>query len=387
MKIIKISLIFFFMFFICSASIQYFHPIITIKSVNENRAKIEWPHEKPWIGVSKGTSYATTVEQFFSDHFPLRDFMLRSLGQFEYSALGRSREVILGKDSWLSDKKVLTEQLHQLDRVSDEQIKESIIQLKKLQYQLNAKGIRFLMVIVPMKPTIYAKKFPQKFAERPKKTGLQRFQKAMKKNNIPYLDILNILNKRKNENPLYYKTDMHWNTVGATYVAKAIVDHFSSELLGKRIWNEQMSKTEQDFSGSELATMPLLFPKSEIAPTWTAVNPAYTQRTVGEGATAIKICTGTDKKRALLPPSIMFGNSFMLSYPIVGYHNYFSESTRVLDYQFFSNVLSYIKPEHKIFILHIYETQLLFHILPPDSFKYWDKRIQALPLPKDFAYK
>lgn len=133
--------------------------------------------------------------------------------------------------------------------------------------------------------------------------------------------------------------------------------------------------------------MPLLFPKSEITQAWTSANQGYTERMVGDGETAIKVYTGTDKTRALLPPSIMFGNSFMLQYPSVGYHNYFSESTRVLDYQFFKNVLDYIKPEHKIFILHIYETQLLFHVLPPDSSNYWDKRIQNLPLPIGFKYK
>jgi hypothetical protein len=42
----------------------------------------------------------------------------------------------------------------------------------------------------------------------------------------------------------------------------------------------------------------------------------------------------------------------------------------------------------KIFTLHIYETQLLFHLLNPlDNFNYWDKRIDNLPLPDNFVYK
>jgi hypothetical protein len=387
MKIIKISMIFFFMVFIYAAIIQFFFPVINIKSVNESRTKVEWPQQSLWTGLRNGTGYATTIERFFSDHFPLRDVMLRSLGQFEYSVLGRSREVIIGKDGWLSDKKVLAEQLHQLDRVNDEQIKESVIQLKRLQNWLHAKGVDFLVVIVPMKPTIYQGKFPERYVQRPEQTGLQRFQKALDNNDIPFLDVLSILNEHQSESPLFYKTDMHWNTAGISYVATAIVNHFSSKILGKSIWDERIIKSEHEFSGAELATMPLLFPKSEITQTWASSNQGYTERMVGNGETAIKVYTGTDKTRALLPPSIMFGNSFMLEYPIVGYHNYFSESARVLDYQFFSNVLDYIKPEHKIFILHIYETQLLFHILPPDSFKYWDKRIQDLPLPIGFKYR
>lgn len=387
MKIIKISLIIFFMAFICSAAIQYFHPVVKVKSVNENRTKVEWPHESTWVGLRDGAGYATTVERFFSDQFPLRDLMLRSLGQFEYSVLGRSREVIIGKDGWLSDKKVLTEQLHQLDRVNDEQIKVSVLQLKRLQHWLQGRGVDFLMVIVPMKPSIYAGKFPEKYVQRPEQTGLQRFQTALDNNDIPFLDVLSILNEHKSERQLFYKTDIHWNTVGISYAAEAMVNHFSSRTLGKRIWNERIIKSEQEFSGEELTTMPLLFPKPEITPTWTPANPGYTERMVGDGEAAVKVFTGIDKTRALLPPSIMFGNSFMQIYPDVGFHNYFSESTRVLDYQFFKKILDYIKPEHRIFILHIYETQLLFHILPPDDYNYWDKRIQYLPLPVGFKYK
>lgn len=387
MKIIKVSMIAFFMVFIYAAIIQFYFPVVNVKVVNESRIKVEWPQQTPWTGLRDGTGYATTVERFFSDHFPLRDVMLRGLGQFEYSVLGRSREVIIGKDGWLSDKKVLAEQLHQLDRVNDEQIKESVIQLKRLQYWLQDRGIDFLMVVVPMKPTVYAGKFPERYTQRPEQTGLQRFQRALKSNDIPFLDVLSILNEHKSEAPLFYKTDMHWNTAGISHVAEAMVNHFSSKILGKYIWDERIIKSEQEFSGAELTTIPLLFPESEITPVWASENQGYTERMVGDGATAIKVYTGIDKTRALLPPSIMFGNSFMLQYPNVGYHNYFDESTRVLDYQFFSNVLDYIKPEHKIFILHIYETQLLFHILPPDSFKYWDKRIQNLPLPIGFKYK
>lgn len=386
MRTIRIFLVIFFVVFINSAAIQYFYPVVKVERVNESREKMAWPRENPWVGLSDGVSYAATVERFFSDNFPLRDFVLRSLGQFEYSVLGRSREVIVGKEGWLSDKKVMAEQLHQLDRVSDEQIQASVTQIKRLQHWLAGQGCDFLMVIVPMKPTIYAEKFPEKYVRRPAQTGLQRFQNALEHNGIPFVDALNILNKHKSEVPLFYKTDMHWNTAGISYVAEAMVNHFSYNAFGKPLWNERTVKSIKDFSGGELTTMPLLFPESEMAPSWISGNPGYTERVDNDGETPVRVFTGTDKARALLPPSIMFGNSFMLQYPAVGYHNYFAESTRVLDYQYFSKVMDYIKPEHKIFILHIYETQLLFHVLPMSNNRYWDSRINNLPLPPSFRY-
>jgi hypothetical protein len=218
MQIMKISFIIFFIAFIFAPAIQYLHPLVTAKSVNENRVKVEWPQKSLWVGVRDGNGYSTQIESYFSDHFPLRDFMLRGQGQFEYSVLGRSREVIVGQEGWLSDKKVLAETLHNLDRVNDDKINLAMIQLKRFQYWLKQRDIDFLMVIVPMKPSVYAEKFPARYTHRPAVTGLMRFQQALAKNNIPYIDLLDILKRHKNEASLYYKTDMHWNTVGVNYI-------------------------------------------------------------------------------------------------------------------------------------------------------------------------
>jgi hypothetical protein len=57
-----------------------------------------------------------------------------------------------------------------------------------------------------------------------------------------------------------------------------------------------------------------------------------------------------------------------------------------LDYKYFSKVLDYVNRNTKIYILHLYETQLLFHLMDLDS-PYWDNRIEDLPLKKGFRYK
>jgi hypothetical protein len=95
---------------------------------------------------------------------------------------------------------------------------------------------------------------------------------------------------------------------------------------------------------------------------------------------------GINHSKALIPNTLMFGNSFMLEYPGVGYHNYFKKSQELLDYKYFSKVLDYVNRNTKIYILHLYETQLLFHLMDLDS-PYWDKRIEYLNLPDGFSYK
>lgn len=209
---------------------------------------------------------------------------------------------------------------------------------------------------------------------------------------MPFLDVNAEFAKFRASETLYYKTDMHWNAVGVSHVARAIVDRLSMDLRGQPLWAEELAGGEGPFEGEELKSIPLLFPRPEQAPSRSSVHPAYVK--VPTGRPDLEIYRGTDPARAVLPPTIMFGNSFMLQYPTVGYHNYFSESSRVLDYQFFKNALDAIQPRHRVVILHIYETQLQYHVMPRERAgawsgfdDYWDPRIKDLPLPVGFKYR
>ena len=386
---IKLLLIILFLTFVSLPAIQYFHPFISIEKVDEKRKKVEKPQGNIIKKLYQDSSTAITIEKYFSDHFPLRDLLLRINAQFEYSMLNRAREVVIGKNGWLCDKKVLIYQLPELDKISDNDIKKAIIKLKKLEYYLNKNGTKFLMVIIPMKPTVYPEMFPSQYTKRPNLITLQRFQNALHNNEIPYIDALKILKIKKLEEDVYFKTDMHFNSVGSAYISKAMIEYFYHKEIDNKIWNKSFTKNKILFKGGEAKTMPTLISINENTPTWSIKNVHFTTSIHDDNN--IKAGDGfivLDKGISLLPPSIMFGNSFMLRYPSVGYNNYFTESSRVLDYEYFRYALDYIRPKHKIFTLHIYETQLLFHLLNKlDSFNYWDKRIDNLPLPENFMYK
>lgn len=371
---------------------QYFGGFIHVNPIDEKRKKVELSKGNLFEALYYSPNIFFQVEHYFNDHFPLRDFFLRVNAQLDYTVFKRAREVIIGKDGWLCDKKVLVDQIYELDRLSDEEIKRAVIRLKKLQHFLDTQGIYFLMVIIPMKPTVYAEHYPEEYVKRPNKIMLERFQHALLINGISYIDALTILMDAKNAENVYFKTDMHFNSVGATIIAQSIITHLSHVFFQKDIWYTSMKKgMTQGFIGEESKTMPLLFNITEDAPTWSAEKNIYEPFNYA-GNKRVEAYEGysvSNHSETLLPSSIMFGNSFMLHYPQVGYHNYFTESYRVLDYQFFRNVLDYIEPTKcKIFILHIYETQLLFHLMDKlDSFHYWDHRIDQLPLPENYKYR
>jgi hypothetical protein len=380
-----------FLLLLLLPALQQAFGFIRVDKVNEHREKVAWPAGNLLAGPVTDKGYTTKVEAYFADNFPLRDLLLRVHGQLEYSLLGVAREVIVGRDGWLSDKKILAEHLHQLDQVDEVQIQAGVLQLKRLQYWLEQRGVRFLMVVVPVKPTVYPEQYPAKYKRRTERLGLEKFQEALALNTIPFVDVHREMKKHKGGENLYYRTDMHWNSVGVTRTAQAIVDRLSTDILGRAIWAEDMKRVQEPYYGEELRSIPLLFPRREVTPVW-ASRSASPLKEVPEPT--LEVFRPADTRRALLPPSIMFGNSFMLAYPTVGYHNYFVESSRVLDYQFFMKALDYVKPHHKIFVLHLYETQLQYHVMPTGRAKawsgfaqYWDKRIENLPLPPGYAYR
>ncbi len=362
------------------------HPIIQIKPIDENRELANLPKGNIFTNLREDRNFPQKLENYVSDHFPIRDALIRIQNEIYYRAFHQAKEVIIGSDGWLSDKEVLNEQLPQLTKISDNQMKYSIEQIKKLQEYLRKNETKFLIVVVPMKATIYGDKFKGASQTSLMPSGLDKFQLALSKNDIPYLDLKSEFTEIRNSSQLYYKTDVHWSTLGTAVAAKSIVQYFSNLYGMTSPWQGNLQKSEQKFVGSDSKSIPMLSEISERVPVLSA--PKIYSRSFFDDTYPSPVLkhVGTNKSLAVLPQMIMFGNSFMITYPSVGFQDYFSTSTRVLDYQFFSKVLDYIRPSDRIFIWNIYETQLLFHVLPPDDLNYWDKRVSKLPLPKGYRY-
>ena len=375
-----------FFSFIFLGSYQGLNPLINIQPIKENRKLTELPDGNIVLKLWNEPEYFAELENFYSEHFALRDGLIRLQNQIMFSFFRHSKEVVFGIDGWVSDKEVIENQLPALNEVSNVQIQASILKIKKLQEFLRKNGQEFLMVIVPMKPTVYFDKFSSHTSLLRRPTGLDRFQRALQKNDIPFLDVKSKFLAIKETTQLYYKTDVHWNTLGSAAVAEDIVKYFSEVFKIPTPWESSFFFSKSDFLGGEIETVPLLQQKRESVPVLSRTE--IQSKSVIDYSYPVEVLKyyGTNPKLAKLPPMKMFGNSFMLNYPSVGLQDYFITSSGMLDYKLFSTVLDYIRAEDRIFILHIYETQLLIHVLPPDKNNYWDRRINALPLPEGYKY-
>jgi hypothetical protein len=352
------------------------------------KGKVKFPSISEFQFKEQRVEYVFKVAKWFDANNAFEGFYVRFWNQIRWT-FGVSHELIKGEDGWVVDKKTAYEQLPDSDKISDVDLQKTIELIKRLQNYLNTKGIKFAIVIVPFKSTVYAEKFVNAGVRIRTNTGLDRFQKAFSLNDIPYVDAQAILREKK-ATPVFYKTDLHFNTYGGYLVAHKILEHFYRELhVAMPEFNEPVMALSKFSAGSDRIATPLLFESemAELVPT-VGVPSKFTKKSepIKSGQPPAEIYTADNPGVNLLPPSIMFGNSYMLTYEGIGYHNYFSKSARVLDYQYFQKALDYLEDDTKIFILQLYETQILFHLPHNNEYSYWDKRIYDLPLPENYKY-
>jgi|688.fasta_scaffold1047438_1 hypothetical protein len=137
--------------------------------------------------------------------------------------------------------------------------------------------------------------------------------------------------------------------------------------LNSKIFNEKFNKSVEPFVGGESTSMGLFKPLSETVEIFISTSLDYEVTVIDP----IERFTSRNSQKALLPKTIMFGNSFILNYRNLGIQNYFKEFDQVLDYTSFKDLKTLINDEHQIVMLHLYETQVLFHLIQGDQYSYW----------------
>ena len=180
--------------------------------INEKRRLASWPdwREHP-------STFPEQFEAYYQDHFGFRRSLILGHGYLKVCLLGVSpaADLIIGKKGWLflsSDLEVrrvgplLT--LNDLERWQKG--------LERIQSELAADGIRYLLVVAPSPASVYPE-FAPRWSEPPGgRTLLDRFLAHMHEHStVPILDLRPAMHEWKARHRLYRRTDTHWNDHGA----------------------------------------------------------------------------------------------------------------------------------------------------------------------------
>jgi hypothetical protein len=188
---------------------------------------------KPFFNISFLDPYPKNYSKYYNDQFPYRaDLMAFHAGVISYSLFRNSpypKKVVLGKEGWLyfALEKPFYEGTFDL---SNAQIDSIVSQIHQRADFFRKKGIRFYFAVPPTKEEIYPEYLPGNYFRKKGKLVMDRIFEAFKKDSvINFIDLRKPLLEAKKNGRLYYKTDNHWNSLGAYYAYYEIINRMKED--------------------------------------------------------------------------------------------------------------------------------------------------------------
>lgn len=173
-------------------------------SESENRMLTERP-KLNLQDVASG-EYMSQFESYVSDQFILRDSWIQlKLNLDKLAGKKESNGVYLGKDGYLMEK---------LDEPNTEYEEKNLKEIG--DFADRHQDLNVCMTLVPNAAYILKDKMPKNAPVRDQAEDLKKVQ-AEVGSKLNFVDVTETMQKHASE-PIYYKTDHHWTSLGAKYV-------------------------------------------------------------------------------------------------------------------------------------------------------------------------
>ena len=184
----------------------------------------------PWPAASFARSFPGAFERAFADRFGARGALLRihHRAMVEFFGVSPAPNVMIGRDGWLyflgEDGKSLERHYRGTLPISDVEIAAATAELKRRQQFLATLGIAYVVAIVPEKFTIYPADLPAWVGAPKAPTPMARLIASLQTDGaVRIVDLRAPLAGAKAQAQIYYKTDSHWNMLGAAVGYDAIM--------------------------------------------------------------------------------------------------------------------------------------------------------------------
>ncbi|PWT95042.1 MAG: hypothetical protein C5B53_12030 [Candidatus Melainabacteria bacterium] len=212
-----------FIFFAVSAA-----KCLSKKAVlNENREPAKFP-EVAFTGASI-SSFPHGFEEYFDDRFAFRDRIIadRTLLYLKLFRVSGSSKVIIGKNKFFFYSDDVNLPMIMGSRpFTEPELRSWKELLERRQSWCQARGIDYIFVLAPTKPSIYSEFLPDEYGQRSRRTRTDQLLDFLKqtRSSVQVVDLRASLRAHKGVLPLFLLTDTHWNQLGAYYGYKAIID-------------------------------------------------------------------------------------------------------------------------------------------------------------------
>ena len=224
------------LFVVALPLIALVNPLGGFSTVSENRNPAPWPQLAPL------KDFPAHFEQAFSDRFRGRTLLL-FVDHAVVAALFHTSpvsNVMMGREGWLywlgEDGRSLDRNFRLTLATPDPELVKLVAELKRRRDFLAARGIAYLVTVVPEKFTIYPEYLPAWVRPGTTATPLARFEALLAADgSIDYLGLVGPLRAAKSSAQVYYRSDSHWNLLGATVGYERIMQEVKRALPDGRL--------------------------------------------------------------------------------------------------------------------------------------------------------
>lgn len=166
-----------------------------------------------------------------SENYLWRHTLIQNFRRFEIWIGDRVfTNALVGKEGWVFLTTDMTLRNYQKVPMSNGDIKDLIYILERIDQEVRSYGGSFLVVVPPDKSTIYPQYMPNEIPLLGTETSMDRLVRQVETNShIQLLDLRPALMRAAETSQVYYKTDTHWNCIGAYNAYNEIVTYFSDE--------------------------------------------------------------------------------------------------------------------------------------------------------------
>ena len=184
---------------------------------NENRMLAGWPDL--WQGNRINNNYGEQVERWLNDRFYGRNTYIKIYNKVYNWLLGNQydgKRAFLCKDNWLFYKDEHSVELYQ-HRMPFKETELDLIKYKLLRQNtfFNRHGIYYAIMLAPNKADVYGEFYKEDIYQKEVPDRVQLLKVHMGGTDVNITYPLETLMQHKKDGLLYWKTDTHWNSLGA----------------------------------------------------------------------------------------------------------------------------------------------------------------------------
>lgn len=172
------------------------------------------------------------IYQYFKNFDFKKTFNLDNVEKYinysVYKIFNKSLEqdkVISGKNKFLFLGNNYENVLHKTNgifKANQEDLEKYAKQLQDLQNWYKKQNIKLIIALAPNKHSVYKENLPN-WMQTNEKTLTDNIVEFLQEKNIEILDLRSFLEAEKKQDLLYYKSDTHWNELGASLAYKKLI--------------------------------------------------------------------------------------------------------------------------------------------------------------------